>query len=595
MKNKTPTNALKTTSTATKVEGFFKRLDAKREKIPTCLDRIVAAPVHRFDPLAAEVAAVKWSMKLNGRGAYLRPVQGAALEAISIHKTLLGLIGVGAGKTAICLMAGQAAGAKRPLVLAPPALVAQMKEDLAWWAERFDFIAPRLVSYGKLSVVSGANILEDFKPDLVIADEAHYLKRASSARTKRFLRFFFENPTVGFIGVSGSLTSSSLNDYSHLLSLTLRERAPIPLSRHELAQWAACIDAKGEPVKEDWSKMWGLVEWHNAQENGPSGFFADPAVFSHEAKKKAARAAFKERLLTTAGVVHTSNFSCDASLHIELHDLHPSERVTKALKELEDTWRRPDGEELIDASQKATVAKNLSVGFFYRWAWPFGRPDYEWLEARAEWNKEVRRVLTYQSRVGLDSPKLVEEYASSGKGSKALQRAWAAWRLQKHKPQPPKDAVWLTDRVVKWAVRWLRRQSQPSVLWYSSHAMGEALARQGVQVFGAGSKTPSGRLVAASIRVHGTGKNLQEYANAMVIEPPVGGGGGYEQLLGRHHRQGQTEDLVTFGVLCHTDPFKKAFENANIEAKYIEETTGVKQRLNAAVTLNAKGGRGLKE
>jgi hypothetical protein len=569
-----------------KVNAIFQRLNATRQTVPTCLDRVLAIPRQTLDPNGPEATAMgeKWSKFFGAKGAALRPVQGMAFEVIAQRKTLLGFIGVGAGKTGICLLAGEAAGAKRPLVLAPPALVKQMTEDLKWWSDHFTFTPPRLVSYGKLSVMSGANILEEYQPDLVISDEAHYLKRASSSRTKRFLRYFYDHPTAGFIGVSGSLTSSSLMEYHHLLSLSLRENTPLPLSRHELAQWAACIDAKGEPVKEDWSKVWGLVEWDNQ-----GGFFDDPAFMTTTQKKERVRLAFQKRLLSCPGVVHTSTFSCGASLHLIPHT--PTCQVIEdSLKKLKATWCRPDGEELSEASAMAATAKNISVGFYYRWLWPDGVVDFDWLEARAEWSRQVRGLLTYRSRQGLDSPALVEIYASEGNGSAALQRAWAQWAPLKHRPQPPKEAVWLTEEVVDYAFRWLEKQTAPAVLWYSSQAVGDLLEAKGVQVHGAGSPPPSAPKVAASIQAHGTGRNLQHYDTAFIIEPPSGGGV-WEQLLGRHHRQGQRSDLVSFHFLFSTEAQVKAIETAMAQADYVEKSTGVRQRITAArlIKPNQKG------
>ena len=564
-----------------KIDQLFARLDSRREVTPTCMDRILAIPSAGVSTTSAAAihAAEYWTKKLGTGGAKLRPVQGIALQTIAERKCMLGLIGVGAGKTGICLLAGTAAGAQRPLLLAPPALINQVRSDLEWWQEHFTFTPPLLVSYGKLSVASGSSILDDYEPDLIIADECHYLRKPNSTRTKRFRRYYIDRPTAGFIGVSGTVTSSSLLDYAHLLELSLRENAPVPLSQHELLRWASTIDPKGEPTLDDWRLIWPLVDWYC------SDFFNQPEVMSNEKRRATVRAAYQTRLVTTPGVVYTQQFSCDASLHLIAHNkiTLPLE-VAAALKTLEESWCRPDGEELSEASQKVAVAKNLSIGFYYRWLWPDDQVDYEWLEARSIWNKAVREQLTYRSRPGVDSPKLVQEWIETGGGSASLRSAWSGWSLVKHRPEPPKEAVWISDEIIDYAVKWLLSQTEPAILWYKSLAIETALDARGISVYGAGSPAPLGESCAASILAHGTGKNLQHYATALIMEVP--GGSLCEQLIGRLHRPGQLRDLVAFHFLDHTWPLSTAFKKAQDDARYIEDTTGVRQRLNAARLFN---------
>ena len=84
--------------------------------------------------------------------------------------------------------------------------------------------------------------------------------------------------------------------------------------------------------------------------------------------------------------------------------------------------------------------------------------------------------------------------------------------------------------------------------------------------------------VVASIRAHGTGKNLQQFARAHVANPPSDGAT-WEQLLGRLHRTGQEADEVTFSTYRHTEAFRAAVEKARDLSEYIEGTLGTTQRL----------------
>jgi hypothetical protein len=81
-----------------------------------------------------------------------------------------------------------------------------------------------------------------------------------------------------------------------------------------------------------------------------------------------------------------------------------------------------------------------------------------------------------------------------------------------------------------------------------------------------------------SIQAHGTGKNLQKWSDAYVLEPPSGGAA-WEQLLGRLHRQGQTADAVIFAVAQHAPAFAHALRSARTDARYIEDVSGNRQKL----------------
>ena len=83
-------------------------------------------------------------------------------------------------------------------------------------------------------------------------------------------------------------------------------------------------------------------------------------------------------------------------------------------------------------------------------------------------------------------------------------------------------------------------------------AFGRAVAEAGdFPFYGAGDVAAAGilqengkRTVVASIKAHGTGRNLQAFCRNLVANPPSDGAT-WEQLLGRTHRQGQEADEVT--------------------------------------------------
>ena len=165
----------------------------KRRRIPSDLDRVLGMPRFKLGDIDH---ALYWTAKLGRTDAKLRKIQGEFLSTIAVFAGVFGSVGVGHGKTLMALLAGAACGAKRPLIMVPPALVSQMKAEAEYWSLHFKFPAPEIISYGILSTRS--EILEQIKPDLIVADEAHALRYKNTARTRRFLRYFYNNPRCKF-------------------------------------------------------------------------------------------------------------------------------------------------------------------------------------------------------------------------------------------------------------------------------------------------------------------------------------------------------------------------------------------------------------
>ena len=536
----------------------------KREHIPSDLERVLSMPL--VSSTGDEEAARRWTEELSITGEFaLRPIQGKALDVVQKWKGGFASVGVGHGKTLISLLAGMAAGRARIVVLVPPSLKKQMEAELEFWSHHFKIDhPPTIVSYGIIS--TRPTILEDLKPDFVVADEVHYLKNGT-VRTRRFLAYFRRNPRCGFLGLSGTITTRSLLDYSHILEVALRDRAPIPLNRHELARWAATIDADGEPTQADLMRLGLLVKW------------AFPGRLQ-VSTKESIRRAFRERLTTTPGVITTKTSSCDASLYLKAYTPKHSAAVKKALKRLQNEWVDPDGKELADASTKSRIFKNLSLGFYYRWIWPNGEPDEIWLEARRRLDRMVGKVVRYHPRPGRDSAALVLDWVKAGGGRPELREAYEAWEAVKHRPGPENETVWICREKIEFIRDWVFEQKEDVIVWFTSKAIGAALEAAGMVVHGRGTAAPTGGTCAASIAVHGKGRNLQMYHNCFVVEPPANGGT-WEQLLGRTHRAGQPQHEVWWHFFNYGD----ALRRSKSHAEYIESTQGTVQKLNCATYL----------
>lgn len=576
------------------------------------LDRVCALPRRVLDP-KSPAAAEKWTTILKRprpvpcdcreRWGFciraLKPIQGWGLEDAAAVSGELGLIGVGHGKTGLGILLPMVVpNCKVAVLFIPPDLRGQFARDFAQWAVHFRvpnlaggrYFTPGLpvlhvVAYSELSSAAATDLLRKISPDLVIADEAHNLKRRESARTKRFLRYFSERPETRLVAMSGTLTKKSLKDYAHLSERALREGSPLPLHWPAVEEWATAIDPEAP------------------------GTFAAPigALRRLCAVGESAREGFRRRLVETPGVVATEASALDTSLVIHERKVALPADVTNALAGVRATWQRPDGEELTDGLAKANVCRQLASGFYYRWIWPRGEPEpviRAWLEARADWHREVREKL-HTAREYMDSPLLLaraairwhdgfREVLEDGRTVDHpphtrhrltwQSEAWPRWRELKDTAEPQTEAVWISDFLAQDAAAWAR--DSRGVVWYEHAAFGQRVATlAGLPLFGPGREASDAIIletgkcsVIASVRAHGTGKNLQQWAD-MLVANPMADGGAWEQMLGRLHRIGQQADEVTATIYRHTPETAEAFDKAVGYARYIQETTGQPQKL----------------
>jgi hypothetical protein len=515
----------------------------------------------------------------------LWPTQSAALIEAELGWGLFGALGVGSGKTAISLLLTDVFGAKNAVLLVPPSLKNQLTtRDFFDYGRHFRLPLDRItvVSYSELSIASGAFVLDRIKPDLIIADEVHSLARVSSARTKRFVRYMQSHPGTRFCGLSGTVTRRSLRDYSHICEIALRHGSPLPYKWSDLQEWADALD----PIRD-------LIPI------GALKAFVDPAdprlKQGADAARQAAREGFRARLVDTPGVVATSESWEGSSLIITALRPEVPKTVKQALDNLFKTWEI-GGEEIDEKMRLTEIARQVAVGFYYRWVWPKDVPDREWLEARAVWHKCVRLILQ-RSRAGMDSPLLVARAVQNGTLDDAATRdAWEAWKLVRERPAPPVEPVWIDDFAIREALAWAQVKltaGEPAIIWYSHNAVGDALAElsNGVfNVYGAGADAGEAdpqrdKIIICSIRAQGTGKNLQRYASSLVVEMPASGAT-CEQLLGRCHRPGQLADEVSYDFFAHTPELEEAPIKALADALYVQQTQGQRQKLLVARRVN---------
>jgi len=513
----------------------------------------------------------------------LRPRQAFALTELYDYRGLFGMLPVGDGKTLISLLAPRVLGAKRPLLLVPASLrVKTLEFDIPFYEQHWRLPENLTVlSYSMLSSESQAEVLFDLMPDLVICDEVHKLRNRKAARTRRFLRYFARYPDTVFAALSGTMTKRSLKDYWHLIRLTHGPAAPVPLHYSTLCEWADAVDADVDESRR--VAPGALLDFCEEGENVRQGF--------------------RRRLIETPGVVASrqSGFGDEPEPGIVVRELRtpePPESIVSAMSDLRATWRTPSGEELTDGISLWRHAGSLALGFYLRWVWPCPVhdecpsscdervPDDEWLGARRDWKRYVREVLKH-NRSGLDSELQVWNACESGERKSGEWAAWSSIRDRHGRQGPPTEVVWVDDWFVGVLARDVVEIGEPTLVWTRTPALGERLAAAlDCRYYGAGDDgviTETSTCVV-SVQSHGEGKNLQAFGHNVFVACPLGGSE-WQQAMGRTHRPGQKADEVSYLVYLHCREFMRAFRSAQVDARYIEDTTGDPQKLNKATVV----------
>ncbi len=560
----------------------------------------------------------------------LRSVQAWALYEMGLANGLVAPIGVGHGKTVLDILAPLALrGCKTAVLLVPPNLVTQLMGEYDLISQHFE--VPSLVVHGRTftSLIPGkpvlhvlpysrlcgakyTDFLDQLKPDTIIADETHRLRHADTATTSRVLRYWLEHPGTRFCCWSGSITDSSIKDYWHLAKMSLGDGSPLPLDPNIVDDWSRALDPGDNPAPAG-----SLLE------------ICEPGQSLVEG--------FHRRLVETPGVVATTEPAVDAELAIQEREAPPlPPAVHDALRTLRASWTRPDGEELVDALSMARCARELACGFYYRWIFPRGEPVadiLEWLDARKEWNREVRYKLE-RREAHLDSPLLLTRAAERAwgdwrrktpeeiraevladtwvededgrrqmtpeeietriamltryEGELPMWKAttWPRWKAAKGSVVPETEAVRLDPFLAQDAAAWGRERR--GIVWYEHAAFGQWVAEiSGLPLHGGGPDAGQrigaergDRSLVASIKSHGTGRDgLQRLFHEQLVANPPSSATAWEQLLGRLHRIGQKAPVVTTEFYRHTPEMRDHVDQALARALYVESTMGSAQKL----------------
>jgi len=516
----------------------------------------------------------KWSRKLRKRGkkVLLRPCQEETLETFEQYGGCFGDLKVGAGKTLITFLAPHVFRSNRPLLLLPAHLIEKTEQE--FWDYGKDWKAPiystKKLSYQMLGSKRGLGILTQHAPDLIILDEAHYMKNINASRTRAWLRYMNDNPQTKIMSLTGTAVGRSICDFHHHLLITLgAEKTPLPVTRVECENWGNALDEKSDYRV----GIGSLAHFCKVREkNGTrESLRAVP--------KETARGAVGKFIVNTPGIVQGGGGGVGASLSI--HKLLASPRsseIDRHITRLRSEKVDPRGREIED-TDIYRLSRCLSLGFYQKFK---DEPPRAYREARSAWFGYTQRIIEKIER-GLDSPEQVEDALREGRLAGPGLDILAEWDEHRGLRLEP-EAVFVTRNVLYHLKSTVEKGS---IVWVDSIAFGNELEKMtGWSYFQNHGKDKKGRLIStvsdsiviASVDAVRTGYNLQNWdTNILTLPPP--NGEACEQLLGRTHRPGQMSEEVRVFAFVPNGEIKNQWAKVYKSAKYLRELLGQDQKL----------------
>ena len=538
------TDHVRETSELERVRNLIRRPDVN-EDLPRLLSRYFrlnrdneACPVCEGDPRCKVCGGTGLII--------LRLKQAEALREAFECQGLFAPMRVGSGKTLVTLLLPVVLEAKRPILIVPASLREKTRSDFAALRRAWRVRLPEIFSYEEMGRPDRDERLFDAAPDLLILDEAHRLRNWGAAVTRRVQRYVSRN-RVKVAALSGTLITDCLLDFHHLTVWALGANAPVPIPRAEAERWGQALDRT--------ATLRRLGD--GALSTLPGGFH--------------------EHFRSRRGVVPTPGSDCNASIECSLwHPKLPND-LREMIARTAASSLRPDGE-LLDDWDLPDCLCQLAQGFYYVWD-PL--PPTWWLEPRRAWMTYVRAVLD-EYLDGFDSPSQIVN-ALDGEGEfkppapaegKQLLDAWRAVRDQF---VPNTVPVWVNpEPIIKAADH---AKSTDSIVWVRHVAAGAMLDRMGVPYFGADTDpTVADGPIACSVAAHGTGKNMQAWANNLILSP-LANANGLEQLMGRTHRAGQKADVVRFLFPGMIDYHAEVLSRVLSEARAVSKASGFSQKI----------------
>lgn len=465
-----------------------------------------------------------------------------------------------------------------------------------------------VIPYSLLSSTKSTALLEDIDPDGAIFDESHLLANRRSSRTMRVLRFLADRQAqkryVFVCDWSGSKIKKSLRDCAPLSAHALGLGSPYPIKPEHIDAMSQVVD----PIAGRDRSSSVANALRRAFGDGRS-FESDPEqlalLVSAGLVDDGIREGHRDRVIRTPGVVSTRSSSITCSISVKKRTPPPiPDGVKSALKGVRDDFLRPDGDQLVEATEIAMTARAVGAGYYHYWAFPNSTPEDRapngtidrWYAARKRFSKEARTKILDNAPF-LDSLKLLENAAERAWREPPYDgdlpvwpaESWPAWAAIRDAVQYDERVRWIDDYLARDAAEWALEHR--GVVWVLSPTFGRRVAElAGVNYHGGGVnaeamiKAETGKQsIVASIRSHGESRDGLQYkfAKQLIAELPASGDR-YEQLFGRLGREGQKEDSIETWIYQHTAEYRDALRQAIVLAEFIQQTTPNKQLLLAA-------------
>lgn len=532
-------------------------------------DRILALPRRVATPAAGEAAsAILTPMLAKRPGVRLRWAQGLGLLEMAELRAAGGPGGAylglapGMGKSLVTWLAPSVLDAQRPLLLVPGSLV-----DDTWTkfhSYSADWVAPpnepfQIRSFEELQQESNVDLLFRLQPDCLVIDEAHRQRNQDKAIVKRLARYIAATPKLGIrlsvVTLTGSQIRLQIQEFSHLLTWSLDEGAPVPLNPNELSTW-------GDALNETEPRL--------GQRPGV-GVIADLAPnVRGPTKLSTGRRAFMDRLIHTKGVLIADDSECDAPLTISFLNAPEDPELNTHFEVWRKDWQAPDGQVASDIFSQIRLENQLGSGLFLYWD---PQPPPEWRLARKDAADFVRDRIAHSGR-DLDTERAV---LNAYKRNPIVER----WREVKPTFKPHTKPRWLSRSVAKFVADWLR--AAPGCVFVQNPEFGEACAAAAkCRYFGSGGTSADGLFVekerpgasaVLSMKANSEGRNLQFLWNRVLIVGLERNANELEQCISRVHRSLQTKPVSVEILATSGATFRKSWARCLQQAEFALEMT----------------------
>lgn len=565
--------------------------------------RILALPRRVLDFNAPEVAKLvddfTEAFRTPSGTMRLKPIQAVALAEIYQYHGLLGPIRVGGGKTLISYLAPVVFSVPklRPMLIIPAKLKRKTEDSFRELAKHWrgpDPATYRIETYERLGRHTAGEVLgpkgerlapallDKYRPDILVLDEAHKAKNKGASCSRKILRYIRENPGVVVVALSGTLFRRSLKDFAPLAEGALPRTCPVPTAYGELESWAGALDEKVSSLRRVLP--------------GPLVQFCTPEERATGPDITALRSGFGRRLVETPGVVASKDGPLEQSLVIsEIRIDDPDPKIDGHFQIFRETWTTPAGIDVPDGITFKRHALEMALGFEYFWD---PQPPEDWLAIRRAFNRLCREVIKHNRR-NIDSVKAAVLAIEKGlyPGIEVL----TEWRKIEPTFKPNTVSSWFSSEVLEFAQAWA--EEHKGLIWVDHSAFGRALSEiAGIPYFGPEGKTPEGVYIMdakkgypaiASVKSNSEGRDLQYlWCDNLLVSPPSNGLA-WEQLLARTHRDGQPAEEVTADWIANCSENLKDFAQACLDARAQEAITGQPQKLRYAdIVRSSKPARG---